>query len=59
MTEIIKFDHVTKRYGDKIVIDNLNIYKKTGEYIKILDTSEYGKNTTLKKKKSIFVSVFL
>ena len=34
MTEIIKFDHVTKRYGDKIVIDNLNFSIKTGEFIK-------------------------
>ena len=36
MTEIIKFDHVTKRYGDKIVIDNINFSIKTGEFITIL-----------------------
>ena len=48
MTEIIKFDHVTKRYGDKIVIDNLNFSIKTGEFITILGTSGSGKTTTLK-----------
>ena len=48
MTEIIKFDHVTKSYGDKIVIDNLNFSIKTGEIITILGTSGSGKTTTLK-----------
>lgn len=43
MTEIIKFDHVTKRYGDKIVIDNLNFSIKTGEFITILGTSDLEK----------------
>lgn len=48
MTAIIEFNHVTKSYGDKVVVDNLNFSINKGEFITILGTSGSGKTTTLK-----------
>lgn len=49
MTEtIIQFDHVSKLYDGKAVVDDINFTIEKGEFITILGTSGSGKTTTLK-----------
>ncbi|MGX7162760.1 ABC transporter ATP-binding protein [Enterococcus massiliensis] len=48
MTEIIAFRNVEKRYGEKIVIDQLNLSIQTGEIFVLVGPSGSGKTTTLK-----------
>jgi ABC-type Fe3+/spermidine/putrescine transport system ATPase subunit len=38
---------VTKRYGDIIAVDNLNLHVKDGEYFTLLGPTGHGKTTTL------------
>lgn len=45
---IIQFDHVSKLYDDKAVVDDINFTIEKGEFITILGTSGSGKTTTLK-----------
>ncbi|KRM02649.1 ATP-binding cassette domain-containing protein [Limosilactobacillus gastricus] len=46
--EVIKFDHVSKSFGDHQVIKDLSFTINAGEFITILGTSGCGKTTTLK-----------
>lgn len=46
--EVIKFDHVTKSFGDHQVIQDLSFTINAGEFVTILGTSGCGKTTTLK-----------
>ena len=49
MTEpIIQFKHVQKRFGDNIIIPDLNFTVNQGEFVTILGSSGSGKTTTLK-----------
>ncbi len=50
MTEktMIQFDHVSKVYGDKTVVNDIELSIENGEFITILGTSGSGKTTMLK-----------
>lgn len=50
MTEktMIQFEHVSKVYGDKMVVNDINLTIENGEFITILGTSGSGKTTMLK-----------
>ncbi|WP_026255204.1 ABC transporter ATP-binding protein [Terrisporobacter glycolicus] len=45
---IIKFQNVSKRYKDKIVLENFNLNIKKGEFLTIIGSSGCGKTTVLK-----------
>lgn len=46
--EIIKFEHVAKRFGRNEVISDLNFSIDKGEFVTVLGSSGSGKTTTLK-----------
>ena len=50
MTEktMIQFEHISKVYGDKTVVNDINLTIENGEFITILGTSGSGKTTMLK-----------
>jgi osmoprotectant transport system ATP-binding protein len=45
---LITFAGVTKRYGDKIAVDNLDLTVQSGEAVMLVGPSGCGKTTTLK-----------
>ena len=45
---VIQLVDVSKQYGDNVVVDNMNIYFKRGEFLTILGPSGCGKTTTLR-----------
>lgn len=45
---MIKINNLTKKYKDKLAIDNLNLEIKTGELFSLLGTNGAGKTTTIK-----------
>ena len=45
---IIKFENVSKCYGDKAVVHDLNLEIKSGEFITVIGSSGSGKTTVLK-----------
>jgi len=45
---IVKFDHVTKQYGDLVVLDKLNLDIKKNEMVSIIGPSGSGKTTVLR-----------
>ena len=45
---IVKFDQVTKAYGDLIVLDKLNLDIKKNEMVSIIGPSGSGKTTVLR-----------
>lgn len=44
---IIDLKNITKKYGDNVVIENLNLYVRRNEFITLLGPSGCGKTTTL------------
>ncbi|MFC3932553.1 ABC transporter ATP-binding protein [Streptococcus dentapri] len=48
MTSMISFDHVSKVYNAKAVVNDISFNIEQGEFITILGTSGSGKTTTLK-----------
>lgn len=46
--EIIKFEHINKKFGKNEVIPDLNFTIKQGEFVTVLGSSGSGKTTTLK-----------
>lgn len=50
MTEdiIVKIDNVNKKYGENIIVNNLNMEIKKGEFLTLLGPSGCGKTTTLR-----------
>lgn len=46
--EIIKFEHVSKKFGKSLVISDLSFVINRGEFITVLGSSGSGKTTTLK-----------
>ena len=48
MTEAIRFDAVTKRFGDTVAVDGLGISIEQGEFFSLLGPSGCGKTTTLR-----------
>lgn len=45
---MIQFEHVSKVYGDKTVVNDINLTIENGEFITILGSSGSGKTTMLK-----------
>ncbi len=45
---IIRLENVTKRFGDSVVVDTLNLYVQKNEFLTILGPSGCGKTTTLR-----------
>ncbi|AKS67697.1 glycine/betaine ABC transporter ATP-binding protein [Staphylococcus schleiferi] len=45
---MIKFNNVTKRYGDKVVVDQVDMEIQEGEFFVLIGPSGSGKTTTMK-----------
>ncbi|MBQ9608605.1 MAG: ABC transporter ATP-binding protein [Lachnospiraceae bacterium] len=45
MQEILRAEHITKAYGDKVVLDDINISLNKGEIVCLLGVSGVGKTT--------------
>lgn len=45
--EIIKLNNITKKYGRRMILDNINMSINTGDFISILGLSGSGKSTLL------------
>ena len=48
MNAAIEFKNIRKAYGDKTVIENLNLTVEQGEFVTIVGSSGCGKTTALK-----------
>jgi multiple sugar transport system ATP-binding protein len=44
----VTFDHVTKRYGDVVAVDDLNLEIRDGEFMVLVGPSGCGKTTSLR-----------
>ncbi len=47
-SELIRFDHVTKRFGDNTVLDNLDFTVASGKHVTLIGPSGSGKTTILR-----------
>lgn len=48
MEPIIRFEEVSKKYGDHIILDHLNLEIRQGEFVTVIGSSGSGKTTLLK-----------
>ncbi|GAB4564293.1 MAG: ABC transporter ATP-binding protein [Anaerolineae bacterium] len=44
---IVKLEHLTKRFGDVVAVDDINLETRDGEFVALLGPSGCGKTTTL------------
>ncbi len=47
-TKLINLQHITKAYGNNIVLDDMNLYIRENEFLTLLGPSGCGKTTTLR-----------
>ncbi len=47
-SELIRFDHVTKRFGDNTLLDNLDFTVASGKHVPLIGPSGSGKTTILR-----------
>ncbi len=52
---MIKINNLTKKYKNKLAVDNLNLEIKTGELFSLLGTNGAGKTTTIKILSSLIL----
>lgn len=52
---MIKINNLTKKYKNKLVVDNLNLEIKDGELFSLLGTNGTGKTTTIKMLSSLIL----
>lgn len=45
---MIRFEHVTKQYGDNVILNDLNFEIEEGKFVILIGPSGCGKTTTLK-----------
>ena len=45
---MIRFEQVTKKYGDRVILDHIDFEIKEGEFVVLIGPSGCGKTTTLK-----------
>ena len=45
---MLKIDNFTKKYGDKVAVDNLSLHLKAGEIYGFIGHNGAGKSTMLK-----------
>ncbi len=47
-TKLIDLQHITKAYGNNVVLDDMNLYIRENEFLTLLGPSGCGKTTTLR-----------
>lgn len=53
MTAALLIDHVTKRFGEKVAVDDLSLTIEAGSFVGLLGRNGAGKSTTLKMATSL------
>lgn len=54
---MLRIEHLTKKYGDKTAVDDLNLHIQKGEIYGFIGHNGAGKTTTLKSVVGIEYSV--
>ena len=54
MSFALELDHVTKRFGDKVAVDDLTLSLEVGAFVGLLGRNGAGKSTTLKMITGLF-----
>ena len=44
---MIRFEHVTKQYGDNVILNDLNFEIEEGKFVILIGPSGCGKTTTM------------
>ena len=47
-TKLIDLQHISKSYGDNLILDDMNLYIRENEFLTLLGPSRCGKTTTLR-----------